>query len=154
MSAVKIEEMIQIRLKALWLTSKTEREICRELGITYERFVKYKRALGLPPRSIRSTKAAPFGLLKPVSQDSEILENPPKKIARVKLGKPVKLEELTKETCRYPIGDPTKVSFHFCGQPVSVGVYCSEHYKDCTEKPRIVDDSPPKYVRSLRKRYR
>jgi len=36
--------------------------------------------------------------------------------------------ELSALTCRWPIGDPRDVTFHFCGKRVLTGKpYCSEH---------------------------
>lgn len=32
-------------------------------------------------------------------------------------------------SCRFPIGDPKKPDFHFCGQPTRIGQpYCPDHY--------------------------
>jgi GcrA cell cycle regulator len=35
---------------------------------------------------------------------------------------------LTEQTCKWPIGDPSKEDFHFCGQRSSTGIpYCEYH---------------------------
>lgn len=41
--------------------------------------------------------------------------------------------------CQYPIGNPKKLDFHFCGQPKAQGSYCQEHYDLChnTTAPRL-----------------
>ena len=41
---------------------------------------------------------------------------------------PKTLEELTDETCRWPIGHPTEKDFHFCGRkPLEKFTYCKLH---------------------------
>lgn len=38
------------------------------------------------------------------------------------------LEQLTEETCKWPVGDPTDADFHFCGGPSIFGYpYCAHH---------------------------
>lgn len=45
-----------------------------------------------------------------------------------KKAKRIKLMELTKRTCKWPIGDPATEDFWFCGHPVQVGKpYCEAH---------------------------
>jgi hypothetical protein len=49
------------------------------------------------------------------------------------------LLELTNESCRWPIGDPAKKSFHFCGEPgadLAQGVpYCERHRQRAYTRP-------------------
>lgn len=42
---------------------------------------------------------------------------------------PVSLRDLGAEECRWPIGEPRRPGFHFCGCTVTVGPYCAEHAK-------------------------
>ena len=43
-------------------------------------------------------------------------------------GKHVTTATLTNQTCRWPIGDPAHVDFHYCGHPSELGsVYCDVH---------------------------
>jgi GcrA cell cycle regulator len=36
---------------------------------------------------------------------------------------------LSHRTCKWPIGDPAKVDFHYCGKlPESGQIYCGPHY--------------------------
>jgi GcrA cell cycle regulator len=45
-----------------------------------------------------------------------------------KMARKLSLLELTERTCKWPIGDPTEESFHFCGLPAAVGKpYCEHH---------------------------
>ena len=40
----------------------------------------------------------------------------------------VTTKTLSSRTCRWPFGNPTESSFHYCGQPLSAGrPYCSVH---------------------------
>jgi hypothetical protein len=42
--------------------------------------------------------------------------------------KPVTTLTLSSRTCRWPIGDPAVVGFHYCGVPPQSGrPYCDEH---------------------------
>ena len=49
----------------------------------------------------------------------------------------VSLEELTTTQCRYPVGDPFKPGFGFCGKPViELGEsYCHLHDEICHTIP-------------------
>lgn len=56
-------------------------------------------------------------------------------------GDRVSLEQLTKITCRWPLGDPNDDDFGFCGcKPLEGFPYCSAHaraaYQPRTSKPR------------------
>jgi GcrA cell cycle regulator len=45
-----------------------------------------------------------------------------------KMARRLDLLSLTERTCKWPIGDPTEESFHFCGLPSVTGKpYCEHH---------------------------
>jgi GcrA cell cycle regulator len=45
-----------------------------------------------------------------------------------KMARKLDLMSLTERTCKWPIGDPTEESFHFCGLPSVTGKpYCEHH---------------------------
>ena len=45
-----------------------------------------------------------------------------------KMARKLDLLSLTERTCKWPIGDPTEESFHFCGLPSAAGKpYCEHH---------------------------
>ena len=45
-----------------------------------------------------------------------------------KMARRLDLLSLTERTCKWPIGDPTEESFHFCGLPSTPGKpYCEHH---------------------------
>jgi GcrA cell cycle regulator len=62
------------------------------------------------------------------------------------------LFELSKDHCRWPLGDPGSSRFFFCGaQPVRNKPYCAEHcaraYREARAPPR--GTAPPRYSRVL-----
>ena len=64
------------------------------------------------------------------------------------------LENLTDETCRYPLGHPKNdPSFHFCGRkPFDKSVYCRLHLilcfqpKNAKEEDKIESEDIPKFI--------
>lgn len=47
------------------------------------------------------------------------------------------LQELTDKCCRWPIGDPLRPGFHFCGQPKVLGLpYCAAHARKAYQAPQ------------------
>jgi GcrA cell cycle regulator len=66
---------------------------------------------------------------------------------------PKKLEELTNETCRWPIGHPYEEKFYFCGrQPIEKFPYCKLHVlyafqpKNAKEEDQITEEDIPKFI--------
>ena len=66
---------------------------------------------------------------------------------------PKKLEELTDETCRWPIGHPSEGKFYFCGrQPMEKFPYCKLHVlyafqpKNAKEEDQITEEDIPKFI--------
>jgi GcrA cell cycle regulator len=65
---------------------------------------------------------------------------------------PKTLEELTDQTCRWPIGHPPENDFHFCGRkPLEKFVYCKLHVlyafqpKNAKEEDKITEEDLPIY---------
>ena len=83
------------------------------------------RAVTVPaPRSDmpspRASKSLELPALSPpaVEQSALILPN----------GKFVTTLTLNSRTCRWPVGDPTELGFHYCGHsPISPRPYCGAH---------------------------
>jgi GcrA cell cycle regulator len=47
------------------------------------------------------------------------------------------VETLTETSCRWPIGDPQKPDFHFCGRPKITGLsYCDHHARVAFQPPQ------------------
>ena len=66
---------------------------------------------------------------------------------------PTKLEELTNETCRWPIGHPYEEKFYFCGRkPMEKFPYCKLHVlyafqpKNAKEEDQITEEDIPKFI--------
>lgn len=67
--------------------------------------------------------------------------------------KPKKLEELTDETCRWPVGHPYEEKFYFCGRkPMDKFPYCKLHVlyafqpKNAKEEDLITEEDIPKFI--------
>ncbi len=67
--------------------------------------------------------------------------------------KPKKLEELTDETCKWPIGHPHEEKFYFCGRkPMEKFPYCKLHVlyafqpKNAKEEDIINEEDIPKFI--------
>ena len=66
---------------------------------------------------------------------------------------PKTLEELTDETCRWPIGHPSEEKFYFCGRkPMEKFPYCKLHVlyafqpKNAKEEDQITPEDIPKFI--------
>ena len=70
---------------------------------------------------------------------------------------PKKLEELTDETCRWPIDHPYEESFYFCGRkPLEKFPYCKLHVlyafqpKNAKEEDIITEEDVPVYEKKIK----
>ena len=61
-----------------------------------------------------------------------------KKISKPKKSSgPKKLLDLEKGDCRWPIGEPRRPDFHFCGAPqIADRPYCELHWRMAFQPPR------------------
>ena len=66
---------------------------------------------------------------------------------------PKKLEELTDDTCRWPIGHPHEEKFYFCGRKsIDKFPYCKLHVlyafqpKNAKEEDQITEEDIPKFI--------
>ena len=66
---------------------------------------------------------------------------------------PKKLEELTDETCRWPIGHPYEEKFYFCGRkPLEKFSYCKLHVlyafqpKNAKEEDIVTEEDIPQFI--------
>ena len=64
-----------------------------------------------------------------------------------------KLEELTDETCRWPLGHPYEEKFYFCGRkPMEKFPYCKLHVlyafqpKNAKEEDQITEEDIPQFI--------
>ena len=149
------------KLKELWKKGHTASQIASMLGDTTRNAVIGKaHRLNLQARAVSKR-------LKPKintenNSSPEIKQQKLSRKARFKaflLDKnfekenPKKLEELTDETCRWPIGHPYEEKFYFCGRkPMEKFPYCKLHVlyafqpKNAKEEDQITEEDIPKFI--------
>jgi GcrA cell cycle regulator len=150
------------KLRELWKKGNTASQIAGVLGDTTRNAVIGKaHRLNLQAR-LKSKK-----ITSKVSVENNILaetKSNPKigrkaKFKALLLDKnfeqenPTKLEELTDETCRWPIGHPHEESFYFCGRkPIDKFPYCKLHVlyafqpKNAKEEDIITEEDIPQFI--------
>lgn len=71
---------------------------------------------------------------RPPAQAPRCVALPPLLLAG---GKTIGILDVNDSMCRYPIGDPAKSDFAFCGRaPVNERPYCIDHVRLCYDAPR------------------
>ena len=150
------------KLKQLWKKDHSGSKIARMLGEGAPRNSVLGKAFRLKLQARVVTK-------KTTSRADTENDNSPE-IKDQKLGKkakfkallldknfeqenPKKLEELTKETCKWPIGHPYEEKFYFCGRkPMEKFSYCELHVlyafqpKNAKEEDQITEEDVPKFI--------
>jgi GcrA cell cycle regulator len=127
------------RIRALWAEGHTTAEIGRRMGISKNAVVGKAHRLNLParPSPIRRTpgekRSAPRLTVRRVTGPTlPVLES----MARQPLKVPVVLRPVPMQprpvgrvsSCCWPLGEPGRPEFHFCGDPtVPAKPYCEEH---------------------------
>ena len=152
------------KLKELWSKGHTASQIANLLGETTRNAVIGKaHRLNLEARA--ATKKT-----KPTVNVENNNQIKPQKVGRkakfqaLLLDKnfeqenPKTLEELTDETCRWPIGHPPEKDFYFCGRkPLEKFPYCKLHVlyafqpKNAKEEDIITDEDVPQYIEKKNK---
>jgi GcrA cell cycle regulator len=122
-------------LKKLWTEGKTAVAIAQRLGVSKSAVLgKVFRLRVLPPAQEPNPTAASSSILRRKGQRF----GPESQDLAIKRGK--SLLELTSGSCRWPIGDPAKKSFHFCGEPgadLEQGIpYCERHRQRAYNRPK------------------
>ena len=149
------------KLRDLWKKGHTASQIASILGDkTRNAIIGKAHRLNLESRTT-STKIKPK-----VNREN----NAPSEVKTQKLGRkarfkallvdksfepeaPKKLEELTDETCRWPIGHPYEEKFYFCGRKAMEKFsYCKLHVlyafqpKNAKEEDQITEEDIPKFI--------
>jgi GcrA cell cycle regulator len=149
------------KLRILWKKGNTASQIATLLGDTTRNAVIGKaHRLNLEARAV-SSKMTP---------KSHVDDNTPQQNKKPKLGRkekfkallldknfepenPKTLEELTDETCRWPVGHPYEKSFYFCGRKsIDKFPYCKLHVlyafqpKNAKEEDQITDEDIPQFI--------
>ena len=149
------------KLRELWKIGHTASQIASIIGNTTRNAIIGKaHRLNLESRAI-SKKSAP----KVQIENNITPEVKTQKIGRKARFKallldksfeqenPKKLEELTDETCRWPLGHPYEEKFYFCGRkPMEKFPYCKLHVlyafqpKNAKEEDQITEEDIPKFI--------
>ena len=148
------------KLKQLWEKGHTASQIAEILGDTTRNAVigkahRLKLAARAPSKKSQSTR-------KEVASGEHKGEKQISRKSRFKsllLDKnfepenPKKLEELTDETCRWPIGHPYEEKFYFCGRKsLEKFPYCKLHVlyafqpKNASEEDIVTEDDIPQFI--------
>lgn len=126
----------------MWNEGKTSQQIADAVGKTRNAVIgiiyRNRNKYNLPKRG-NDTRAATAKARKEAQKGTAQRRN--EKIAIKPLGKPkprstsscgVQMFDLTKDTCRYPVGHVGDADFHFCGRkPNSSSPYCDRHAQIC-----------------------
>jgi len=149
------------KLRELWKKGHSGSQIATLLGNTTRNAVIGKaHRLNLQTRSI--SKKTTF---KPELEKNDQSISKPQKMGRKARFKallldknfeqenPKKLEELTDQTCKWPIGHPYEEKFYFCGRtPMEKFPYCKLHVlyafqpKNAKEEDQITEEDIPKFI--------
>ena len=149
------------KLRQLWKKGHTASQIATQLGNTTRNAV-----IGKAHR-LKLDSRAPT---KNTSPKVNTVNNSAPEVKTQKLGRkarfkallldknfeqenPKKLEELTDETCKWPIGHPYEEKFYFCGRkPMDKFPYCKLHVlyafqpKNAKEEDQITEEDIPKFI--------
>ena len=150
------------KLRQLWKKGHSGSEIARMLGNTTRNAVIGKaHRLKLESRTFSKRTETNINNKKK-NDSSEVKTQKIGRKARFKAllldknfeqEKPSKLEGLTDETCRWPIGHPHEENFYFCGRkPMEKFPYCKLHVlyafqpKNAKEEDQITEEDIPKFI--------
>jgi GcrA cell cycle regulator len=114
-------------LERLWADGMSARRIGELFGTTKNAVIGKVNRMRLPSRrtvvSVARKKLPPKVKTKPL---------PPPPVTDIPDPEPherVKLLDLERNHCRWPIGDPGDAEFGFCGRGTAIGSYCPQHAK-------------------------
>ena len=156
------------KLKELWSKGHTASQIASLLGDTTRNAVIGKaHRLNLQARAI--SRKSTQKINNSENNSTSISENKTQKLGRKARFKallldknfeqenPKTLEELTDETCRWPIGHPYEEKFYFCGRrPMEKFPYCKLHVlyafqpKNAKEEDQITEEDLPVYEKKIK----
>jgi GcrA cell cycle regulator len=127
-------------LKALWAYGRSASEIAGLLGeVTRNAVIGKVHRLGLAGRKTTSRQPAPRRTSPRRDRSGRVeLRQPPARFVRTSSPLPpdnppvaalmLPLRQLRDDQCRWPVGDPRKAGFGFCGCQKGPGVpYCGHH---------------------------
>ena len=147
------------KLKELWSKGHTASQIAEKLGDTTRNAVIGKaHRLNLEARApSKHSSSSRSKENKQVIKRSASPMSRKAKFQSILLDKnfepenPKSLEELTEETCKWPIGHPIEEKFYFCGRkPEGEFPYCKLHvlyaFQPKNQKEETLDDGIPEII--------
>ena len=163
---MKWSKLKEEKLRSLWKLGKSGSQIAQILGDGATRNSVLGKAFRLQLESRGTTKRSTSKANTESDSTPEIKSQKLGRKAKFKallLSKdfppenPTKLEYLTQDTCRYPLGEKLEPAKFFCGRkPVDKHVYCELHLlycfskKDEKEEDQITDDDLPVYEKKIK----
>ena len=118
-------------LKALWADGYSCSLIAAELGgeITRNAVIGKVNRLGLPRRKEGHSARLPASGGKRKKTPERPSPPPTHEITdqEIPIRQRRKLMQLTNKTCHWPVGDPDKPGFFFCGAKIRRNAYCVRH---------------------------
>jgi GcrA cell cycle regulator len=149
------------KLRELWKKGHTASQIANLLGETTRNAV-----IGKAHRLNLEARVASKKLTHKINvENNNTSETKPQKLGRKARFKallldksfekenPKKLEELTDETCRWPLGHPYEKDFYFCGRKsMEKFSYCKLHVlyafqpKNAKEEDQITEEDVPQFI--------
>ncbi len=147
------------KLKELWSKGHTASQIAEALGDTTRNAVIGKaHRLNLEARAPSKQSSQTLSVNRPVRRGSAPISRKAK-FQSILLDKnfepenPKSLEELTDQTCKWPIGHPNEEKFYFCGRkPEGEFPYCKLHvlyaFQPKGTKEEVLDkeDDIPEFI--------
>ena len=163
---MKWSKLKEEKLRSLWKLGKSGSQIAQILGDGATRNSVLGKAFRLKLESRGITKRTTSKTNTESDSTPEIKSQKLGRKAKFKallLSKdfppeqPTKLEFLTQDTCRYPLGEKLEPAKFFCGRkPEAKHVYCALHLlycfskKDEKEEDQITDDDLPVYEKKIK----
>jgi GcrA cell cycle regulator len=156
------DERVEL-LKKFWAEGLSASQIASKMGgVTRNAVIGKVHRLGLSGRAApakpqrgcgndvehRSVEPAPAF----VRQEIEILADEPEFVAPVVLssGDMTTVATLKGNMCKWPIGDPAKDDFHFCGQSAPTGKpYCGYHAQLAFQPAQRRPERAPQVARAI-----
>ena len=150
------DERVEL-LKTLWAEGLSAAQIANKMGgVTRNAVIGKVHRLGLSGRATPAKPQRGCGpttgrqeertpTAKPVRQEIKPVIPEPESIAALVLdsGDRTTVATIKNNMCKWPIGDPAKDDFHFCGQPAVTGKsYCTYHARMAFQPPQRREREP------------
>jgi len=142
------DERVEL-LKKLWAEGLSAAQIANKMGgVTRNAVIGKVHRLGLSGRATPAKPQRGCGALASAKQDGAQKPAPPEVKSVIpepefaaplvlKSGDRTTVSTIKNNMCKWPVGDPAKDDFHFCGQPTLSGKsYCAYHAHMAFQPPQ------------------